>query len=50
MGINYYRGSENNVLKRVLDAGLKYKVNYALRITADCPIIDPNIISEIIKI
>ena len=49
LNILCYRGSENNVLSRVVNAGLKYKVKNAIRITADCPIIDPKIITEVLN-
>ena len=49
LNISCYRGSENNVLKRIVNAGIKYKVKNAIRITADCPILDPQIVSKIIK-
>jgi len=47
--ILYYRGSEQNVKKRVLDAATKYKVKNIVGITSDCPIIDINLIYQVIN-
>jgi len=46
--ILYFRGSELNVKKRVLDAAKKFKVKNIVGITSDCPIIDHNLISQVI--
>ncbi len=46
--ISCYRGSENNVLKRYIDCCKYFKVNDLIRLTADDPFIDPNIIDKLI--
>lgn len=46
---DYYRGSENDVLDRYYQAASKYQPKNVIRITADCPFIDPMLIDEIIK-
>lgn len=47
------RGSEKNVLQRFIDVSNKYNADYIVRITGDCPLIDPAlvdiVISELIK-
>tara|TARA_Y100000590_G_scaffold77159_1_gene85410 strand:- start:1313 stop:2053 length:741 start_codon:yes stop_codon:yes gene_type:complete len=48
--IKYFRGSENDVLSRVLNAGKHYDVEDIVGITGDCPIIDPNIVEQVISI
>ena len=48
--IKYFRGSEEDVLSRVLNAGKFYKVEEVVGITGDCPIIDPNIIEQVIRL
>jgi len=48
--INYYRGSENNVLKRVYEAAEKYKANPIVQITGDCPLIDPRLVDKTINL
>ena len=44
-----YRGSENDVLMRLHEAAVKYHVDYIVNITADCPLIDPFFIDQIVK-
>ena len=45
-----YRGNKDNVLKRYYDAAKKHKVKIIVRITADCPFVDSDIIDKLIKI
>ena len=45
-----FRGSEDNVLKRYFFCAKKYSIKNILRITSDCPLIDPRIIDKIGKI
>lgn len=47
--INFFRGSENNVLKRTIDCCKLYKVNYFLRYCGDRPIIDILKIKKLVK-
>jgi spore coat polysaccharide biosynthesis protein SpsF len=44
--IKYYRGSEHNVLSRFYEAALKYNLNVIVRVTSDCPLIDPDLIKH----
>lgn len=46
--INFFRGSEKNVLKRYIDAAEKFDIKNIVRITADCPFADPKIIDKFI--
>ena len=46
--INFFRGTEDNVKKRVLDAAKKFNVKNIVGVTSDCPIIDINLISQVI--
>ena len=39
--IKYFEGSENNVLSRYYRCAQKFKVDNIIRITADCPFVDP---------
>ena len=48
--INYFRGSEKDVLLRFYDASNFYKSTHYLRINSDCPFIDWNLIDEAIDI
>jgi len=49
-GALVFRGSESNVLERYYFAARKYNVDIIVRITSDCPLIDPDIISKLINI
>ena len=44
-----YRGSESNVLERFYRASIRYEPDYLVRITADCPLIDPIVIDAVVK-
>ncbi len=48
--IQYFRGSETLVLDRLIGAAEKFNADAIVRITADCPLCDPNIINDMIKI
>ena len=47
--IPVYRGSESDVLDRYYQAALEYKVEVVVRITSDCPLIDPELIDDVVK-
>ena len=41
VGVEYFRGKTNDVLDRFFQTALKFKADAIMRITADCPLIDP---------
>ena len=41
--IAYWQGSEENVLDRFYQASLKFKPDTIVRVTGDCPLIDPDL-------
>jgi spore coat polysaccharide biosynthesis protein SpsF len=47
--INCFRGSENNVMARVLGAAESAAADVIVEITGDCPIIDPDIVEQTIR-
>ncbi|WP_270940079.1 glycosyltransferase family protein [Romboutsia lituseburensis] len=48
IGVNYYRGDENNVLSRYYETAVDKGYETIIRITSDCPLIDPKIIDNMI--
>ncbi len=48
--VNFFLGSENDVLDRYYKAAKKFRASTVVRICGDCPFIDPNIIDKIINI
>lgn len=46
----YYRGSEQDVLDRYYQCAIKYNSKNIMRVTSDCPLIDPKIIDDMIDI
>jgi spore coat polysaccharide biosynthesis protein SpsF len=47
-GVKCFRGSEEDVLSRYYYAAKESNVDTIVRITSDCPLVDPNVIDEII--
>jgi spore coat polysaccharide biosynthesis protein SpsF len=45
-GINFYRGSESDVLSRYYETALKFQVEIVIRVTSDCPLIDGRVIGQ----
>lgn len=48
-GIQYFRGSHEDVLDRFYQAAKQFKAEHICRATADCPLIDPAVIDEAAK-
>lgn len=48
LGCFYFRGSENDVLTRVLEAAKAYGIDIIVEITGDCELIDWNIVDQLI--
>lgn len=47
-GIAFYRGDENDVLSRYYFAAKELQAGIIVRITADCPLLDPLILDEVV--
>ena len=50
MNVNFFRGSEKNVLDRYYQCAKNFSIDIIVRITSDNPLIDPNIVDDAIKI
>ena len=49
LGYEVFRGSEEDVLDRFYHAANYYEADYIIRITADCPLVDPELINSVIR-
>jgi spore coat polysaccharide biosynthesis protein SpsF (cytidylyltransferase family) len=49
MGVVFYCGSSEDVLDRYYQAAKEFGIDHIVRITADCPMIDPEIVDKIVK-
>ena len=50
LGVSVFCGSENDVLDRYYQTARLFKADHIVRITSDCPLIDPMVINEVIKL
>lgn len=47
--VDVYQGSLNDVLDRFYQAASIFQPDYVVRVTSDCPLIDPNLIDQVIE-
>jgi len=50
MKVSFFRGSEEDVLSRVLCAAKEYIADIIVEITGDCPLVDPQIVTQAINL
>lgn len=47
-GYDFYRGDEKDVLQRFYDCSQQYEAEVLVRLTADCPLIDPGVVDQVV--
>lgn len=50
LNVSYYRGDEENVLSRYYEAAKLFNADTIVRVTSDCPLIDPEVTNNTIKL
>jgi len=49
-GIDCYAGSENDVLDRFYQAAVQFQADPIVRVTGDCPFVDPDVIARLLDL
>ena len=50
LGVAHHRGSEHDVLSRYAEAAALHQADAVVRVTSDCPLIDPALIDRLIEV
>ena len=50
LSLGYFAGSEKDVLSRFIGAAQQFKADLITRISADCPLIDPFVVDDIVSL
>jgi spore coat polysaccharide biosynthesis protein SpsF len=50
MGVPYWQGDPNDVFERMYQCAKFHKADHVVRLTHDCPLIDPGIIDDVVNL
>lgn len=50
LGVKLFRGSEDDVLERYFLAAQQFDIGIVVRVTSDCPFIDPGLLDQMIRV
>ena len=49
LDLEFYRGSEHDLVDRMYQTAKKFSADAIVRVTADCPLVDPSIVDGLVK-
>ena len=47
--VDFYQGSLEDVLDRFYQASLQYQPDWVVRVTSDCPLLDPRVVDQVVR-
>jgi spore coat polysaccharide biosynthesis protein SpsF len=50
IGLEYFRGSEMDLVQRIHGTAEKFSADTIIRITGDCPLVDPELVDKMVRI
>jgi spore coat polysaccharide biosynthesis protein SpsF len=47
--VDFYQGSLEDVLDRFYQASIEYRPDWVVRVTSDCPLLDPGVVDQVVR-